>query len=134
MGSDPVYLRSESITPLAASKFSRKQEVVVCPRRAGNCLFQCQWVDVKQRFECDGMEVRTDAPMCFRHVHTGSFLASDRIPYQNLFGTEYETHCHNYTSLNKTHNLGSERKGQITGDYQLRRQGIENMFTIVLGS
>mmetsp|Transcript_8865 Transcript_8865/g.21595 ORF Transcript_8865/g.21595 Transcript_8865/m.21595 type:complete len:286 (+) Transcript_8865:482-1339(+) len=128
----PHYMHSEHITPLAASKFSRKQEVVAYPSKNGKCLFQASWPDVKQRFEMDGSPVRCDMPLCFRHVHTGSFLASDKIVYQNIFGPEYEIHCHNYVSTNKTQNLVSEKKGQITGDYPLRRQGVENVWTIVM--
>ncbi|CAD7959896.1 unnamed protein product [Amoebophrya sp. A25] len=127
------YMHSEHVTPLAASKFSRNQEVVCFPSRNGKCLFQFQWPDVKQRFEAEGEMVKVDMPFCLRHVHTGSFLASDKIVYQNIFGGEYEVHCKNYVSTNKTQNLTSERKGMITGDYPLRRQGIENVWTLVCG-
>ena len=39
-------------------------------------------------------------------------MASDKIPYNNIFGLEYEVHCHCYYSTNKTQNLTSEKKGQ----------------------
>ncbi|CAD7936759.1 unnamed protein product [Amoebophrya sp. A120] len=115
----PHFLQSEAITPLAASKFSRKQEVVMFPSQGGKCLFQMCWPDVKQRFEMEGQAVACDAPLCIRHVHTGSFLASDKIVYQNIFGPEFEVHCHNYVSTNKTQNLCSEQKGMITGILKL---------------
>lgn len=130
----PHYLHSEHITPLAASKFSRKQEVVMFPKRTGKTLFQCQWPEVKERFEMEGYPVKIDCPTCFKHVHTGAFLASDKIVYENIFGVEFEVHAHNYMSTNKTQNLVSERKGTITGDYPLRRTGVENVWSFVTGS
>lgn len=130
---EPAYLHSEHISPLAASKFSRKQEVCMYPKKNGRCLFQFQWPDVKKRFEKEGDIVLVTDDICFRHVHTGSFLASDKIAWRNLFGTEFELHCHNYVGLNKTQNLTSEKRGEITGDYQLRRQAVENVWHVVLG-
>ena len=72
-----------------------------------------------------------------RHVQTGSFLASDEIPYHNIFGVEFEAlsiilqkalkvlevHCFHYYSLGKSQNLVGEMKGEITGDYALRKHG-----------
>ena len=75
----------------------------------------------------------TETPFCIRHIYTGNFLASDKIIYQNIFGNEFEVHCHNYISTNKTQNLNSEQKGMITGDYPLRRQGIENVWSVITG-
>jgi len=128
-----TYLHSEMISPLSTSKFSAKQEVLLCPAKSGKGLWQLQWPDVKQRFENDGMLVRTDVPLVLKHVHTGRCLASDKINYTNMFGNEYEIHAHNYVSTNKTQNLSSEAKGSITGDYQLRRTGLENIWSIVVG-
>ncbi len=88
---------------------------------------------LQKRFETDSFPVHSDHPVCVRHVHTGSFLASDKIHYPNMFGSEWEVHCHNYISTNKTQNLFSESKGQITGDYPLRRQGLQNVWTVVSG-
>jgi len=125
------YLFSEGVSPSSASKISRKQEVVIAPRASGECLWQLLWPDAKEQFELDSTPVCITAPVCFRHVHTGTLLASDKIRYQNMFGNEDEVHCHNYMSTNKTQNLTSEMKGQTTGDQQLRRSGLENAWTIV---
>jgi len=129
MGS--AYVHSEMVTPLAAAKFSRYQEVVMYSGVNGNTLWQILCPDTQQRFEMEGLEVKAGEPVCIRHVGTGSFLASDKIPYNNIFGMEYEVHCHCYYSTNKTQNLTSEKKGDITGDYQLRRHGLANIWTVV---
>jgi hypothetical protein len=132
--SQPVYMHSELVTPLAASKFSRHQEVVVYPEGNGQTIWQLLYPDTQVRFEMEGQEVRAGTPVVLRHVHTGSFLASDKIPYNNIFGLEYEVHCHPYFSTNKTQNLASEKKGDITGDYTLRRHGLANIWTVVTGT
>jgi len=127
----PCYMHSELVTALAAAKYSRHQEVSVIAAPTGETLFQILYPDTATRFEMEGEAVPAGSPLTMRHVQTGSFLASDEIPYQNLFGTEFEVHCYPYYSLNKTQNLNSERKGDITGDYSLRRHGLPNIWTIV---
>jgi hypothetical protein len=126
-----TYMHSELVTALAAAKFSRHQEVSVIAAPTGETLFQILYPDTATRFEMDGEPVPAGSPLCMRHVATGSFLASDEIPYQNIFGTEYEVHCYPYYSLNKTQNLTSEKKGDITGDYALRRHGLPNIWTVI---
>jgi len=128
-----AYVCSEMLTPLAAAKFSRYQEVVMLTTPNGNTQWQILCTDTQQRFETEGLEVKSGEPVCIRHVSTGSFLASDKIPYNNIFGCETEVHCHCYYSTNKTQNLTSEKKGDITGDYQLRRHGLANIWTVVSG-
>lgn len=125
------YMHSELVTALAAAKFSRHQEVSVISAPTGETLFQILYPDTATRFEMDGEPVPAGSPICLRHLATGSFLASDEIPYANIFGTESEVHCYPYYSLNKTQNLTSEKKGDITGDYSLRRHGLPNIWTVV---
>lgn len=127
----PTYMHSELVTALACSKFSRHQEVVTSAAPSGETLWQILWPDTQVRFEMEGEPVQAGSPCVLRHVHTGSFLASDEIPYQNIFGQEFEVHCFAYFSLNKTQNLTSEKKGDITGDYALRRHGLANIWNIV---
>lgn len=126
-----LYLHSEHITPLSASKFSRHQETLMFSKPNGNTLWQILHPDTRERFDTDEEIVSTEGPCVIRHVQTGSFLASAKIPYSHIFGPEYETHCHTYFSTNKTHNLVSEKRGQITGDYVLRRHGEQNMWNII---
>jgi len=126
-----TYMHSELVTGLAAAKFSRHQEVSALAAPTGETLWQILYPDTATRFEMDGEAVPAGSPLCLRHVATGSFLASDEIPYQNIFGTEFEVHCYPYYSLNKTQNLTSEKKGDITGDYCLRRHGLPNIWTLV---
>jgi len=126
-----AYMHSEPVTALAAAKYSRHQEVSVIASANGDTKFQFLYPDSATRFEMEGEPVPAGSPLVLRHVATGSFLASDEIPYQNLFGTEFEVHCYPYFSLNKTQNLTSEKKGDITGDYALRRHGLPNIWTVV---
>lgn len=127
----PTYMHSEMVTSLAAAKFSRHQEVVALAEPTGETLWQVLYPDTQVRFEMDGQPVKTGSPCVIRHVQTGSFLASDEIPYHNVFGKEMEVHCFPYYSTNKTQNLTSEKKGEITGDYALRRHGLANIWTVL---
>eukprot|EP00928_Gymnodinium_smaydae_P063519 TRINITY_DN47072_c0_g1_i1.p1 TRINITY_DN47072_c0_g1~~TRINITY_DN47072_c0_g1_i1.p1 ORF type:complete len:338 (+),score=73.03 TRINITY_DN47072_c0_g1_i1:137-1015(+) len=125
------YMHSELVTALAAAKFSRHQEVSALGAPSGETQWQILHPDNNQRFETDGEVVPAGTPLVMRHVATGSFLASDEIPYHNIFGTEFEVHCYPYFSLGKTQNLCGEKKGEITGDYALRQHGLPNVWTIV---
>uniref|UniRef100_A0A7S1WX31 Uncharacterized protein n=1 Tax=Alexandrium catenella TaxID=2925 RepID=A0A7S1WX31_ALECA len=127
----PAYMHSELVTALAAAKFSRHQEVTVLAAPTGETLWQILFPDTANRFEMEGEPVPAGSPVVLRHVQTGSFLASDEIPYNNLFGQEFEVHCFAYYSLSKTQNLTSEKKGQITGDYALRKHGLPNIWSVV---
>lgn len=128
---EPCYMHSELVTALAAAKFSRHQEVTALAAPTSETLWQLVYPDVNSRFETEGEPVAANSPVCIRHVQTGSFLASDEIPYNNIFGTEFEVHCFPYFSLGKTQNLTSEKKGEITADYALRKHGLPNIWTIV---
>lgn len=127
----PAYMQSEMVTALAAAKFSRHQEVTAYGAPNGETLWQFLYPDTNSRFETEGEPVIASAPLVLRHVHTGSFLASDEIHFNNIFGTEYEVHCFHYFSLNKTQNLNGEKSGAITGDYALRKHGLPNIWSVV---
>ena len=127
----PTFLQSESVSPQSYSKVSRNQEVTLSPVPNGETLWQILHADGKQRFTSQGQPVNPHEPFVIRHVGTGSYLASDAaLEVRNLQGLEYEVHCRCYYSTNKTHNLYSERNGQITGDYALRRHGVQNLWTV----
>jgi len=126
----PAFMHSEMVTALAAAKFSRHQEVTAIGDPSGETKWQILYPDVNNRFEMEGEPVPAGSPVCLRHVQTGSFLASDEIPYDNIFGREMEVHCFAYLSLNKTQNLTSEKKGDITGDYALRKHGLPNIWML----
>mmetsp|Transcript_76335 Transcript_76335/g.247197 ORF Transcript_76335/g.247197 Transcript_76335/m.247197 type:complete len:314 (-) Transcript_76335:64-1005(-) len=129
--STPAFMHSELVTALAAAKFSRHQEVTAIAAPTGETLWQALYPDTTSRFEMEGEAVPAGSPLVLRHVQTGSFLASDEIPYHNLFGQEFEVHCFHYYSLSKTQNLTSEKKGEITGDYALRKHGLPNIWSIL---
>lgn len=127
----PAYMHSELVTGLAAAKFSRHQEVTALTYPNGETKWQLLYPDTSARFEMEGEPVPAGSPLVIRHVQTGSFLASDEIPYHNLFGVEFEVHCFPYYSLGKTQNLVGEKKGEITGDYALRKHGLPNIWSVL---
>jgi hypothetical protein len=127
----PAWVHSEMVSNLSASKFSRHQEVTVLAAPSGETLWHFLYPDTGMRFEMDGEQVPAGSPLVVRHVHTGSFLASDEIPYVNLFGQENEVHCFHYYSLGKSQNLTGEKKGDITGEHALRKHGLPNIWSVV---
>eukprot|EP00933_Yihiella_yeosuensis_P051028 TRINITY_DN48859_c0_g1_i1.p1 TRINITY_DN48859_c0_g1~~TRINITY_DN48859_c0_g1_i1.p1 ORF type:complete len:299 (-),score=75.14 TRINITY_DN48859_c0_g1_i1:83-979(-) len=127
----PAFMHSEMVTGLAAAKFSRHQEVTAVTAPSGETKWQFLYPDTSARFEMEGAPVPAGSPLVLRHVQTGSFLASDEIPYHNLFGVEFEVHCFHYYSLGKSQNLTAEKKGEITGDYALRKHGLPNIWSII---
>jgi len=129
-----AYMHSELVTALAAAKFSRHQEVTATVQPNGETKWQILHPDTVARAEMDGEAIAAGSPIVLRHVQTGSFLASDEIPYKNIFGNEFEVHCFAYYSLNKTQNLAGEKKGEITADDSLRKHGLQNVWTIITDS
>lgn len=127
----PAFMHSELVTALAAAKFSRHQEVTAMVQPSGETKWQLLFPDVNARPEMEGEAVPAGSPLVVKHVQTGSFLASDQIPYQNLFGQEFEVHCFPYFSLNKTQNLVGEKKGELMGDAALRKHGLPNIWSIL---
>jgi len=125
-----AYMHSEMVTGLAAAKFSRHQEVTALTTPSGETKWQLLYPDPTARLEMEGEPVAAGAPLILRHVQTGSFLASDEIPYDNIFGRECEVHCFHYFSLGKTQNLVGEKQGTITGDQALRKNGLQNIWTV----
>lgn len=128
---EDTYLHSEMVTSLAAAKFSRHQEVTMLSQSpSGETKWQLLFPDVNQMLEMEGQLVPAGSPIVLRHVQTGSYLASMDIPYDNIFGRECEVHCFDYRSLNKTQNLTSEKRGDITGDVALRKLGLPNVWMV----
>lgn len=126
------WLWSELMGQSSASKISRNQEVSMLAKATGKTIWQCFHPDTRLHIDMDGSEVSANSDLLLRHNATGTFLASDKLPYKNMFGSEFEVHGKCYKSMNKTHNLVSEKKGDITGDYQLRRILGPNVWTIVI--
>jgi len=124
------FLHSEMVTAMAAAKFSRHQEVTALTAPTGETKWQLLYPDSSARFEMEGEPVPAGSPLILRHVQTGSFLASDEIPYDNIFGRECEVHCFHYFSLGKTQNLVGEKQGIYTGDQALRKHGLQNIWTV----
>lgn len=128
----PAYLHSELVTPMVAAKFSRHQEVVVVSEPAGETKWQLMHPDPNLRAEMEGEPVPAGEPVLVKHVQTGAFLASDKIPYHNVFGAECEVHCHTYSSLTKPSVLAGEAKGET--ENTSKPLGLPNIWTILTAS
>jgi len=126
------WLHSEFVSPLAAAKVSRKQEVCLYSVKNGCTIWQFNWPETKEQMTFDGDKVRINEDVVMRHNATGAYLGSDQIPYENMFGCEFEVHAHSYLSKNKTHNLMSERNGQVTVDQQMRRILQQNCIQVLM--
>jgi len=127
--SSPVYLQSEMVTPMSAAKFSRHQEVLAISEPAGDTKWQIQHPDPGLRTEMEGEEVPAGKPVLIKHVQTGTYLASDKIPYQNIFGPECEVHCHSHAPRTKACTLAGEAKGET--ENSIKPMGLPNTWTIV---
>mmetsp|Transcript_96972 Transcript_96972/g.274284 ORF Transcript_96972/g.274284 Transcript_96972/m.274284 type:complete len:302 (-) Transcript_96972:153-1058(-) len=125
----PAYLQSEMVTPVSAAKFSRYQEVLVISEPAGDTKWQIHHPDPDLRAETEGEEVPAGRPVLIRHVQTGTYLASDKIPYKNMFGQECEVHCHSHVPLSKGGVLAGEAKGET--ENSIKPMGLPNTWTIV---
>jgi len=127
--SSPAYLQSEMVTPMSAAKFSRHQEVLVISEPAGDTKWQIYHPDPGLRVETEGEEVPAGKPVLLKHVQTGVYLASDKIPYRNIFGPECEVHCHNHATLSKGSTLAGEAKGET--ENSIKPMGLPNTWTVV---
>lgn len=126
----PAYLHSELVTPMVAAKFSRHQEVVAISVTSGETKWTVVHPDPGLRAEYEGEPVVAGEPVLIKHVQTGSFLASDsKVPYKNLFGCEFEVHCHTYSKLSKTAILAGEAKGD--NEKSEKQVGLPNIWAIV---
>jgi len=129
---EPLYLCSEPLTALSASKVSRKQEIMLSATTSKSMsLWTMLTADTKGRFKTDFKEIDTRDSLVIKHGQTGSFLSSAIIHHPSFhFAQEHEVHGHLYYSTNKAHHLCAEKTGEITGEYVLRRHGAENKWTI----
>lgn len=125
----PSYLHSELVTPMVAAKFSRHQETVVSSVPAGETKWQIVHTDPGLRAEMEGEPVPAGLPLLIKHMQTGAFLASDKIPYRNLFGAEFEVHCHTHCSKTKSAVLAGEAKGET--ENCAKPLGLPNVWTIL---
>jgi hypothetical protein len=125
----PAYLHSELVTPMVAAKFSRHQEVVAIAEPAGETKWQIVHPDPAFRSDMEGEPVPAGQQVLIKHVQTGAYLASDKIPYHNVFGPECEVHCHNYATLSKPAILMGEAQGDT--EKSQKAVGTPNLWTIV---
>lgn len=125
----PAYLHSELVTPMVAAKFSRHQEVVATAEPSGETKWQVVHPHPDLRGEAEGQPVPAGEPVLLKHVQTGSYLASDEIPYHNVFGPECEVHCFTYGALTKPAILAGEAKGETENSQKVI--GKPNLWTFV---
>ncbi|CEM34597.1 unnamed protein product [Vitrella brassicaformis CCMP3155] len=127
-----LYLHSEPVSPLSASKFARKQEVLFTPNPSGNTKWKLVHPDMRVRFEMEGEPVAANSAVVIKHVASNTALASVRTAQENEFGREYEVHCHTYLSAQRTHSCMAELKGKVTGDIDTRPQDERNVWSLLM--
>ncbi len=84
------YLHSEFVSPLAAAKVSRKQEVCLYSVKNGCTIWRFEFPDTREQMTFDGEAVPINTDVVIRHNATGAYLGSDQIAYENMFGCEFE--------------------------------------------
>ena len=62
---------------------------------------------------------------------TITFSVSSSRPGSLLELRRAQVHCFHYYSLGKSQNLVGEMKGEITGDYALRKHGLPNIWSFL---
>lgn len=77
-----------------------------------------------------GQPVKAGEPILIEHCGTGQFLSSDKIPYGNDFGVEYEVSVCSQTTNNKSQALQLEKIGKLTVDQPTKHQLESNTWSI----
>ena len=92
---------------MRSSKFSRHQEVSVTTAYNSASLWVIESFDPKKRFDCKGNQIEAGDTILLKHCLTSQWLATDKVPYINNFGHEFEVFGKSFTTNNKTQNLYS---------------------------
>jgi hypothetical protein len=126
LSQDAFYLHSQPVSILSASKVTRRQEVALVNTPGYDTVWVAAYKDADKRFEMEGQPVPANAEIMIFHGQTRSGLASEKAPYHNDFGLEYEVCAHSHTSIKKKQGLYAELLGQTTSDIPVRKEGPSN--------
>jgi len=127
----PLYLHSQAVSPLVSSKVSRNQLVCFSPKPTSATIWSLGHADPGQRFETVGDSVPANAEVVITHAMTRQNLSSDKIAYDNDYGTEFEVCAKTALSTSKTHVMNQEFRGQTTGDSSFRAQKPANNWALL---
>lgn len=99
---DNVYLHSQPISTMSASKVSRKQEVSVVNVNSYDTVWLAQYKLADKRFEMEGQPVPANAEIIIVHAATRQALSSDMLPYKyDQFPTQTHHHCRTSHDLSR---------------------------------
>lgn len=130
-GGKPIYLASQPVSLLSASKISRHQEVTFKSSAGHDTLWVAAHKDPAQRFESEGQPVPAMSEVLIQHNQTRQALSSEKKNVFNDFGCEYELCAHTFTAITKNGGLYQELMGKTTVDTPVRREGTPNMFAFL---
>jgi len=129
--SEGFYLQSQPMSASCCSKVTRNQEVGVVKINSYDNVWVCQFKDYSKRFEMEGQPVPANAEILVVHAGTKNALSSDKIPYHNDFGQEFEVCCKTSFSIGKKQGLYAELQGKTTSDVPLRKEGSVNWWAFL---
>jgi hypothetical protein len=128
---DNLYLHSQPVSTMSASKVSRKQEVSVVNVNSHDAVWLAQYKLADRRFEMEGQPVPANAEIVIIHGQTRQALSSDLLAYNNDFGREYEVCCNSQLSVNKKQGLYAELHGKTTSDIPMRKESSPNWWAFL---
>lgn len=125
----PLYLFSPLISPLATSKVTRSQEVLVSAEESFFNCWTVEHIDPNRRLEVQGQPVPANEPFLLRHDQTGKLLSSDLVNY----GSEYEVRANNYLPYGRyqkilPYDMHEDKVAEVQCN---RKEKPENIWTVV---
>lgn len=116
LAKEPLYVHSQPVSVSSASKVSRKQEVAAVNVASYDTVWIAQFKNHDHRFEMEGQPVPANAEVVLLHGATRQALSSDKLAYNNDFGSEFEVCASTATATGKKQALYHEARGVTTGE------------------
>eukprot|EP01006_Ploeotia_vitrea_P003991 TRINITY_DN113639_c0_g1_i1.p1 TRINITY_DN113639_c0_g1~~TRINITY_DN113639_c0_g1_i1.p1 ORF type:complete len:526 (-),score=309.51 TRINITY_DN113639_c0_g1_i1:124-1653(-) len=132
-----AFVFSTRQTPIVAAKYNEQHQLVCAAESKGyETAWRIDHADVAKRFAMRGQQgVRVGDKVVLTHALTSECLGSDRTPYINDFGEEFEVTGHSYTTKGKKAALQKELSGQVfSADVGFKAEFEQNHWTVVLST
>lgn len=122
-----LYLQSQPVSALTASKISQKQLVCMSSVKSYDTVWKAQWKEISRRFEMEGQPCPANSEVVLLHAPTNTALSSSQqAVYFNDFGREYEVCGHSAIDIRKSQGLMAELMGKQTTDIPFRKENSPN--------
>lgn len=126
-----LFLHSCPISPLAYARFSRNQEVSLHSQPNFNTVWRILATPGNGYYN---ETVKAGVPIVLEHCATSQNLSTDKIPYRNDFGNEYEVSAKSNATLRKTQMCGKERTGEMVREGTAKDIGFQNHWKFELSA